>query len=89
MPHRDLFLTELSPSERTAQTLKRIATALRCTVDDLANVKDDGRAVAETRELLTLWDAIEGDAGRRTVLEVARAIVRAQSAPLTPYTEPR
>ncbi|TXN19541.1 hypothetical protein FV225_28330 [Methylobacterium sp. WL93] len=35
-------MTELLPSERTAQTLKRIATALGCTV----------------RELLTLWDAI-------------------------------
>ncbi|GJD44989.1 hypothetical protein AFCDBAGC_2858 [Methylobacterium cerastii] len=77
-------MTDTSPSERTAQTLKRIATALRCTVDDLANGKDDGRPVAEARELLTLWDAIEGDAGRRTVLEVARAVVRAQSAPPTP-----
>ena len=84
MPHRNLFLTDLSPSERTARTLKRIATALRCTVDDLANGKDGGCPAAETRELLTLWDAIEGDEGRRAVLDIARTVVRAQTAPPTP-----
>ena len=81
MPYRDLHATQHSPSERTAQTLKRIAAALRCTVDDLANGRDDGCQIADTRELLTLWDAIDGEAGRRTVLDVARAVVRAQAAP--------
>lgn len=77
-------MTHPSPSERTARTLKRIAMALRCTVDELASGKDDGHIVAETRELLTLWDAIDSDDGRRTVLDVARAVVRAQAAPPPP-----
>lgn len=70
-------------SERTAETLKRIATALRCTVEDLVGSKDDGNPFLETQELLTLWDAIFSDEGRQRVLKTAREVVRAQKASST------
>jgi hypothetical protein len=84
MPHRDRRMTELLPSERTAQTLKRIATALGCTVEELVSTREGGCPAQETRELLTLWDAIRSEADRRIVLDTAREVVRAQEASAAP-----
>lgn len=73
-------MTDPLPSGKTAQTLRRIAMTLGCTVEDLMRDPEPVGPLGETEALLELWDAIPSAAGRQIVLKVAREVAQSQAA---------
>lgn len=71
---------EAEPEKSDQRTIMRAAKALEIPLADLYAYADAVTLNAEQRELLNLFDAIEAQSERETLLHLARNAVRAQEA---------